>query len=108
MGSVATIAAGLFHIKSTEWRALWELSDKSLFTYHDDEAESPIMVALRYQNMEAVRFLFNHDTVPIEELEMIEERIKGIKTESTRVECMELFSAYSKRVEKEGNNGKKE
>ena len=108
MGTVATIAAGLFHIKSTEWEALWELSDKSLFTYHDDEAESPIMVALRYQNMEAVRFLFNHDTVPTEELKMIEERIKGIKTESTRVECMELFSAYSKRVEKEGNNGNKE
>ena len=108
MGSVATIAAGLFHIRSIEWEALWELSDKSLFSYHDSEAESPIMIALRYQNIEAIRFLFSHDAVPNDELALIEDRINKIKTESTRIECMQLFSSYMKSFDKEVNNGNKE
>lgn len=98
MGSIATIAAGLFHIKSMEWDALWNLSDKSLFTYHDVEAESPIMVALRYQNIEAIRFLFNHDAIPTDELELITERINRIKSEIIRTECMDLFSAHKARI----------
>ena len=108
-GSIATIAAGLFHIKSQEWNALWELSDKNIFSYHKKgELETPIMVALRYQNMEAVRFLFNHNAVPNDELGEIQERINRIKTGTVRTECIELFGAYNRRNSGEDKNGNEE
>ena len=66
------------------------------------------MIALRYQNIEAIRFLFSHDAVPNDELALIEDRINKIKTESTRIECMQLFSSYMKSFDKEVNNGNKE
>ena len=108
-GSLATVAAGLFHIKSPEWNALWNLSDKSIFTYHEKGTlKSPLMVALKYQNMEAVRFLFNHDAVPDDEIGEILERINGIKTDSVRTECIELFESYNRRSSGEEKNGNEE
>ena len=97
-GTVATIAAGLFHIESQEWNALWELSDKSIFTYHNDDVMSPIMVALHYLNMEAIRFLFCHDAVPVDEIEKIKDKIGRIKSKTTKVEVLEYFHDYRKRI----------
>ena len=96
-GSVATVAAGLFHIESPDWNALWELCDKSIFTYKNEEANSPIMVALYYQNMDAVRFLFNHDAVPEDEVDDVNEMITGIRSKTIRTEALEYFSAYKAR-----------
>ena len=97
MGTVATIAAGLFHIKSPEWSALWELSDKSIFTYHNDKVMSPIMVALHYLNIDAIRFLLNHDAVPSDEIEKIGEKIDKIKSKVTKTEVLSLFAKYKER-----------
>lgn len=108
-GSVATVAAGLFHIESPDWNALWELCDKSIFTYKNDEANSPIMVALYYQNMDAVRFLFNHDAVPEDEIDEVDEMIMGIRSKAIRIEALEYFSAYKSRNGiKENGSGKAE
>lgn len=96
-GTIATIAAGLFHIESPEWNALWELSDKSIFTYHNDDVMSPIMVALHYLNMEAIRFLFSHDAVPYDEIAEIANKIDKIKSKETKVEVLEYFVEYKKR-----------
>ena len=96
-GSVATIAAGLFHIESTEWNALWQLSDHSIFMYRDERADSPIMVALRYQNMDAARFLFSHDAVPSDEIEDIAYLISRIKSKAVRAEALEYFESYKAR-----------
>lgn len=108
-GSVATIAAGLFHIESPEWNALWELCDKSIFTYKNEEANSPIVVALYYQNMDAVRFLFNHDAVPEDEIDEVNETIMGIRSKTIRTEALEYFSAYKSRNGiRENGDGKAE
>lgn len=96
-GTVATIAAGLFHIKSPEWNALWELSDKSIFTYHNEEVMSPIMVALHYMNMDAIRFLFSHDAVPSDEIVKIEEKVGKIKSKTTKIEVLKNFIEYKTR-----------
>ena len=96
-GTAATIAAGLFHISSVEWNALWELSDKSIFAYHDDNTHSPIEVALYYQNMDAIRFLFSHDAVPADSLEIICDMICGIKSKAIKAEVLECFASYKAR-----------
>ncbi len=93
-GTAATLAAGLFHIKSTEWNALWTIQDKSIFTYHTDRIMSPIMVALYYQNMDAVRFLFSHNAIPDDEKYIIKERIMTIKSDDIRSEAYGLYSVY--------------
>lgn len=96
-GTVATIAAGLFHIGTPEWNALWELSDKDIFTYHTEEAMSPIMVALHYLNLPAVKFLLSHDAVPSDELDAIAERIGKIKSAVTKTEICKYYLDYSHR-----------
>ena len=96
-GTVATIAAGLFHIGTSEWTALWELSDKDIFTYHTEEAMSPIMTALHYLNLPAVKFLLSHDVVPSDELDAITERIGEIKSIATKTEIYKYYLEYRHR-----------
>ena len=90
-GTAATLAAGLFHIKSKEWNALLEIQDKSIFTYHTEKIMSPIMTALYYQNMDAVRFLFSHNAVDKDEKDEIGKMIANINAPSIRSEAYGLF-----------------
>lgn len=90
-GTTATLAAGLFHIKSPEWNSLWQIQDKSIFTYHTASIMSPIMTALYYQNMDAVRFLFSHNAVDKDEKDEIRKMIANIKAPSIRSEAYGLF-----------------
>lgn len=97
-GTAATLAAGLFHIKSPEWNSLWEIPDKSIFTYHTERIMSPIMTALYYQNMNAVRFLFTHGAAAEDEKDEIGKMIAHIKAPSIRSEAYGLFcTCFSKK-----------
>lgn len=96
-GSIASMAAGLFHIGSVEWNAMWAAADKSIFIYRTDKAMSPLMIALRYQNMEAIRFLFTHDAVLEDELDMIAEAIRKIKAATVRNEAYSYLESYKER-----------
>ena len=91
------MAAGLFHIGSVEWNAMWAAADKSIFIYRTDKAMSPLMIALRYQNMEAIRFLFSHDAVLEDELDMIAEAIGKIKAATVRNEAYSYLESYKER-----------
>ena len=104
-GTVASIAAAMFHIESMEWNALWEYSDKTIFIYThkaetkgDTDVDSPLMIALEYQNMEAVRFLISHNAVVSDELDCIDNVIRRMKSISTRRESEMLVSMYKNKI----------
>ena len=107
-GTVANIAAALFHLESLEWNALWEYPDKTIFTYThkaetkgDADVDSPLMIALEYQNMEAVRFLISHDAIVPSELACIEDVIQRMKSRTVKAEAGSLLAGYKARIKKE-------
>ena len=107
-GTVASIAAALFHFESIEWNALWEYPDKTIFTYThkaetkgDTDVDSPLMIALEYQNMEAVRFLISHDAIVPSELASIEDVIQRMKSRTVKAEAESLLTGYKARIKKE-------
>lgn len=108
IGTVANIAAALFHIESLEWNALWEYPDKTIFTYthkaeskRDADVDSPLMIALEYQNMEAVRFLVSHDAIVSDELDRIKDVIQRMKSRTVKAEAESLIAGYMARIKKE-------
>ena len=107
-GTVASIAAALFHFESIEWNALWEYPDKTIFTYThkaeskgDADVSSPLMIALEYQNIEAVRFLISCDAIVPDELDCIEDVIQRMKSRTVKAEAESLIAGYMARIEKE-------
>ena len=90
-GTIANIAASLFHIRSEEWNAMWLYEDKSIFTYSDERTESPLMIAIRHQNMDAISFLMSHGAALHENKAELLDRIRKLRSNKLRTDVSGFF-----------------
>lgn len=92
--TAVNIAARTFKIQETEWNALGAIKDRKAFLIADNYGFTPIMIAFRYMNLPAIRFLLSNGYYQSAGIPYIRHQTERVKTSSVRNELEDLFQKY--------------